>query len=110
MARFYLTEATRGKMTQPENSWGSAGEKMLLRNFHCRSLNFVKMAAESSKRFKIYTKTGDKGTTSLFNLARVGKDEDFFEALGDTDELNSVIGFIITLCLSRFFCGLSIIG
>jgi cob(I)alamin adenosyltransferase len=45
---------------------------------------------------KIYTKTGDDGTTSLFSGGRVMKDDVRVEAYGTVDELNSVIGFIRT--------------
>jgi cob(I)alamin adenosyltransferase len=42
---------------------------------------------------KIYTKTGDKGKTSLFTGQRVQKDNPFIEALGAVDECNSAIGW-----------------
>lgn len=41
---------------------------------------------------KIYTKTGDKGTTSLFDLVRVSKDDIRVESYGTIDELGSFMG------------------
>lgn len=43
---------------------------------------------------KIYTKTGDKGTTALFGGTRVSKDHIRIESYGTVDELNSYIGLI----------------
>jgi cob(I)alamin adenosyltransferase len=43
---------------------------------------------------KIYTKTGDKGTTALFGGTRVAKDHIRIDSYGTVDELNSYIGLI----------------
>lgn len=43
---------------------------------------------------KIYTKTGDKGQTSLIGGTRVAKDHIRIEAYGTVDELNSWMGVI----------------
>lgn len=44
--------------------------------------------------FKIYTKTGDKGSTSLIGGVRVPKNHIRIEAYGTVDELNSFIGMV----------------
>ncbi len=51
---------------------------------------------DESKFFfvKIYTKTGDDGTTSLFGGKRVGKDDLRIDTYGTVDELNSFIGVL----------------
>jgi len=46
---------------------------------------------------KIYTKTGDKGTTSLIGGTKVPKSHLRIEAYGTVDELNSYIGLCIDL-------------
>ena len=44
--------------------------------------------------FKIYTKTGDKGSTSLISGTKVPKNDIRIETYGTVDELNSWIGLI----------------
>ncbi len=44
---------------------------------------------------KIYTRTGDSGTTGLGDGSRVDKDSLRVTAYGTTDELNSVIGMVL---------------
>lgn len=44
---------------------------------------------------KIYTKTGDKGTTSLVGGKRVFKNDPRVEAYGDADELIAYLGLIV---------------
>ena len=43
---------------------------------------------------KIYTRTGDTGTTGLGDGSRVAKDDLRIAALGDVDELNSIVGVL----------------
>ncbi len=44
----------------------------------------------------IYTKTGDKGETSLFGKTRVSKSDPTINACGTIDELESFIGLVIS--------------
>jgi cob(I)alamin adenosyltransferase len=44
---------------------------------------------------KIYTRTGDSGTTGLSDGSRIAKDAPRIEAIGSVDELNSVIGVLL---------------
>jgi len=52
---------------------------------------------------KIYTRTGDEGTTGLFGGGRVAKDHPRVAAYGDVDELNSVIGMVRATGPEDFF-------
>lgn len=45
---------------------------------------------------KIYTRTGDAGTTGLVDGSRVSKTDARMQAIGDVDEANSAIGVAIT--------------
>lgn len=45
---------------------------------------------------KIYTKVGDKGTTSLYDGSKVTKDDIIIDCIGSIDELNSEIGCVVS--------------
>jgi cob(I)alamin adenosyltransferase len=47
---------------------------------------------------KLYTRTGDDGSTGLFGGSRVRKDHPRIEAYGCVDELNSVLGLVAAAC------------
>lgn len=46
---------------------------------------------------KIYTKTGDKGETSLYGGKRIYKNDTRIEAYGSVDELNCILGVILSV-------------
>ena len=52
---------------------------------------------------KIYTRTGDDGTTSLLYGQRVAKDHPQIEAVGALDELNAALGLAMG---GMFFAGI----
>jgi ATP:cob(I)alamin adenosyltransferase len=54
--------------------------------------------AAAPRRIRVYTRTGDKGTSSLYNGQRAPKDDAVFSALGDVDELNASIGLAREHC------------
>jgi cob(I)alamin adenosyltransferase len=57
------------------------------------ALSFLRQKSfEGEDRMKIYTKTGDKGTTGLYTGQRVDKDSLRVEAYGNVDEINSALG------------------
>ena len=50
---------------------------------------------------KIYTRTGDDGSTGLGDGSRIDKDSPRIEAIGAVDELNSAIGLLLSHELPR---------
>ena len=48
----------------------------------------------SNRLSKIYTRTGDDGTTGMADGSRVSKADTLFTVMGDIDELNSNIGLV----------------
>ena len=53
-------------------------------------ISFANKLMHSS--LKIYTKTGDKGTSLLFTGERLSKNNLVFHSLGSIDELNAYLG------------------
>lgn len=47
---------------------------------------------------RIYTRTGDDGTTGLSDFSRVSKNDARLQAYADCDETNAAIGVAVTLC------------
>ncbi|EME31575.1 cob(I)alamin adenosyltransferase [Galdieria sulphuraria] len=68
------------------------------RNLH-KSVAFGEKKAET-KRIRIYTRTGDKGKSSLLTGERKPKDDAVFEVLGTIDELNAHVGLCVVYCRS----------
>lgn len=50
--------------------------------------------AASVPKSRLYTRTGDDGSTGLFSEKRVGKDHPRIAAYGTVDELNACIGWV----------------
>ncbi len=53
----------------------------------------------SPPKSSIYTRSGDDGFAVLYNFERRCKAEDYFQALGSVDELNSQLGLAREYCL-----------
>jgi cob(I)alamin adenosyltransferase len=69
----------------------------------------IKKDKKGVQGMKIYTKTGDKGTTSLIYGQRVAKNYLRVEAYGTCDETNSMIGLALSYLNKEFFQGKEII-
>jgi len=54
-----------------------------------------------SQRSKLYTRTGDNGTTGLLGPVRVSKADARIEAYGTVDELNATLGLALALDRER---------
>ena len=59
---------------------------------HSAGGRVLERPASYPHRMKLYTRSGDDGTTGLFGGGRVGKDHPRVEAYGTVDELNACLG------------------
>lgn len=50
---------------------------------------------------KLYTKNGDNGTTCLYDMRRINKNNNIINALGDLDELSAHIGLLCAQCTPK---------
>jgi cob(I)alamin adenosyltransferase len=57
--------------------------------------DFIRVTGMANRLSKIYTRTGDSGTTGLGDGTRVAKSDLRVEAMGDVDELNAVLGMLL---------------
>lgn len=58
--------------------------------------SFFLVCIFSKRNMPIYTRTGDKGKTSLLGGKRVLKSDDRVDTYGTVDELNSVLGVVVS--------------
>lgn len=50
---------------------------------------------------KVYTRTGDDGSTGTLGSGRISKSHSLMEALGDIDELNAHLGVVRSLLIAK---------
>ena len=65
-----------------------------------KRLSVLKNQQRLFSSFKIYTKTGDKGTSALYTGDRFNKNSNIFNCLGSIDEINANLGLAREFCMT----------
>ena len=80
------------------NEVSSKNETQNIKTQNIETQNIEDIGEPKTKITSVYTKTGDKGESSLFNGERKHKSNATFDALGDIDELTANIGIAYEKC------------